>query len=103
MLYNRDLERADLGVEWLLLDTAKESYIQTAHRVSGTDVFEVFANAPHFYRNTSGKGAPGVMLGPNRAGRFLTVAIAPVDSAGAWRVVTAYWLRESRGRRRYGG
>ena len=99
-MYNR-LERADLGVESLLLDTAKESYIQAAHDVSGSDVFEVFANAAHFYRNTSGKGAPAVMLGPNRAGRFLTVAIAPVEAEGVWRVVTAYWLRDSCGRRRY--
>ena len=99
-MYNSSVEREDLGVEALMLDTAKEAYIQAAHGVTGNDVFEVFTNAPHFYRNVGGRGAPGVILGPNRDGRFLLVAIAPVED-GLWRVVTAYWLGESRRRRRY--
>jgi hypothetical protein len=40
------------------------------------------------------------MLGQNLQGRYLLAALAHIEG-DAWRVVTAYWLRESRGRRLY--
>jgi hypothetical protein len=91
----------DLDLESLDVPLAKAEYIETHKGVTADDVYEVFNNAPHFYRNTTDRGAPAVMLGPNHAGRFLMVPIAPAEFPGGWYVVTAYWLRSRRGRQKY--
>jgi hypothetical protein len=96
------VEREALEVTALGLDEIKEAYLEAAKGVTGRDIIEVWLNTPRYFANLTGRGAPNVMLGPNRAGRFLFVPIAPVDRAGTWRVITAYWLNRARALRLYG-
>jgi uncharacterized DUF497 family protein len=91
--------RIDIDIAELIIDEAKSAYIATKG-VDFDDVLEVLRGSPRFFVSHAGHGPRYAMLGPNRAERFLLVAIAHVD-ARVWRVVTAYWLRQSRGRRLY--
>jgi uncharacterized DUF497 family protein len=91
--------RAEIEVDSLLIDEAKEAYIATKG-VSFNNILEVFANAPHFFVSYNEVGSRYAMLGPNLSGRYLLTAIAQIDE-GVWRVVSAYWLRSTRGRRLY--
>jgi hypothetical protein len=94
------VERADIEVATLQVDDEKATYILYTHDVTVDAVFEVWQNAPRYFVEYNERGPRYSLLGPNRNGRFLVVAIAPVD-VGVWRVVTAYWIRDARGRRRY--
>jgi hypothetical protein len=96
------VERAPLEIDIseMMIDEAKSAYIATKG-VNFADVLEVLALRPRFFVSVTERGTRYAMLGPNRTGRFLLVAIGHVE-AGVWRVITAYWLRAARGRRLYG-
>jgi hypothetical protein len=96
------VEQEPIEVARLEIDEAKEAYLQAAKGVTGSDIIEVWLNVPRYFVNLGGRGAPNVMLGPNRGGRFLFVPIAPTENEGVWRVVTAYWLSRARALRLYG-
>jgi hypothetical protein len=94
------VERAELDVAELILDDAKANYIAIHHDVMASDIDEVFRNEPRYLVSYKDGKERFAMLGPSKAGRFLTVAIMRTNGS-TWRVVTAYWLRESRARRFY--
>ena len=94
------MEPATIPVEDLEIEAPKVAYLATKG-VTVDDVYEVFWNAPRYAMSPGVLGPRFAMLGPNRAARYLLVAIAPMDNVGRWRVITAYWLRESRGRKNY--
>jgi hypothetical protein len=93
--------RIDIEVTEIIIEEAKEAYIEDVKGVSYSDVLDVFENKPRFFVSYGARGERFEMLGPNASGRFLLTGMAEVDG-GTWRVVTAYWLRSSRGRRLYG-
>lgn len=71
------------------------------HNVRPGDVEDVAANEPHYYLNLPGKSATHIMVGPNRTGRFLLVAMSRSGSETSWYVITAVWLERNRGARFY--
>lgn len=97
---------AAISVSSIAISEAKAGYIITKG-VLVADVNEVFENAPRFFLEVNAEGdSRYFFLGPNLNGRFLLVAIAPVESSeeeNEWRLISAYWLRERRGRRLYEG
>jgi hypothetical protein len=93
--------RVDLLVTDLAIDDNKASYIEVEKKVTPADVREVLGFRPRFFVRQSERGFVYAGLGPNVAGRYLTFAIEPLEGEGNWRLITAYWLRESRGRRLY--
>lgn len=104
LFYNDEVERRriELEIAELQVDERKERYLQAQKRVEYLDILEGLFNAPRFFRLTSGGRTRFNMLGPNRGGRYLLTAIANVEDT-RWRVVTAHWLDERRGKRDYEG
>ncbi|HEX5368986.1 MAG TPA: hypothetical protein VFY10_06175 [Dehalococcoidia bacterium] len=93
-------DRAEIVVEDILIDERKAAYIRKKG-VQTHDVLEVLEHIPHFFEETIDSNHRYSMLGPNRAGKFLLVAIARVEG-NEWRLITAYWLtRRGRARRLY--
>jgi uncharacterized protein len=71
------------------------------HEVTPDDVVEVLVNQPHYYDAKPDKESL-VVLGPNRAGRYLLVVVVEaVVLPDAWYVVTAHWLNRRRAERLY--
>jgi hypothetical protein len=95
--------RVELVVTYLEINDEKAAYIQAEKNVTPEDVREVIGLSPRYFVRQTQSGDEYAALGPNQAGRYLTVAISPMEGEGDWRLITAYWLRESRGRRLYGG
>jgi hypothetical protein len=60
------------------------------HRISPSEVQQVFGKWPRFYENKIGARASHVMLGPTRGGRVLVVPIEPLGLDDLWRPVTAF-------------
>jgi hypothetical protein len=89
------MERADLTVTEILITDVKDAYIGSKG-VRATDVFEVHGHEPLYFV----RGSRTNMVGPNRQGRFLVVALAHVDKT-VWRLITAYWNDDGRARRIY--
>lgn len=71
------------------------------HEVMPEDVNEVKDHAPRFGLNPADRSATHVMLGMNRAGRYLHVAMVETPRRGVWFVVTANWLNARRAQRLY--
>jgi hypothetical protein len=69
------------------------------HEVHPEDVNEVKDKAPRFGLNAAGR--THIMIGANRAGRYLHVAMVATPRSGCWFVVTANWLSRRRGQRLY--
>jgi hypothetical protein len=97
------VEQVELDIASLDISDEKAAYIDTVKGVSPADVYEVLSYRPRMFMNRTERGDRYAVLGPNRRGRYLTIAIAATDIDGNWRLITAYWLRESRGRRLYEG
>jgi hypothetical protein len=93
-------QRVEIEVTELTVDDAKAAYIERQHNVTAADVSQVMEGVPHFFLRRGRRGDEYSVLGLNRAGRYLVIAIAQVHG-GEWRLVTAYWLNERRGRRLY--
>jgi hypothetical protein len=95
--------RVEIVVTDLAIAADKAAYIAVEKKVSENDVREVLALRPRFFVREGTGGPEYSVLGPNLAGRYLTIAIAPLEEEGDWRLLTAYWLDERRGRRLYEG
>jgi hypothetical protein len=91
--------RIALDISEIDIDDAKEAYINSKG-VEADDFWEVLANDPHFFLVTDASRERYNLLGPNKAGRFLLVPIAPVVGS-RWRLISAYWLDRRRGQRLY--
>jgi hypothetical protein len=94
--------RVEVAVEALDIDESKAEYIGR-RGIEPRDVFEVLWNEsfePHFYVRYNAEKAKNEysMLGKTQTGRYLRVAIEPVEGGG-WRLITAYW-RSGRGAER---
>lgn len=94
------MKRVNLSVDVITISEAKLGYIRTKD-VDEADVNEVLLNAPAYFLFNSEWGIYD-MIGPNLAGRILYVGIQNVQ-ADEWRLVTAFWNDDGRGRRFYGG
>jgi hypothetical protein len=105
MYYNAGMERrrADLVVTDLAISQDKAAYVLSEKRVSEDDMREVLALSQRFFVRQGEAGPEYSALGPSLSGRYLTIAIAPLEEEGYWRLITAYWLDERRGRRLYEG
>lgn len=77
-----------IDVAGLVFDDENEAKF-AGHRITLTEVQEVFDNAPRFYVNRPDRRASHVMLGPTFEDRVLLVPIEawPND---LWRPVTAF-------------
>ena len=93
--------RIQIDVAYLEIDDAKSAYIRTEKGVAPDDVREVVGLSPRYFVRQGADGPEYSILGPNQAGRYLVIAIATMGVPGDWRLITAYWTRESRGRRLY--
>lgn len=60
------------------------------HRVSVSEIFELFDGEPAFFQNGGTRRAPIIMVGPTARGRLLCVPLEPAGMEGVWRVVTAF-------------
>ena len=91
----------DLEIEVFLWDYSTDGNVEhiADHGVTPLDVQEVRDHQPHFFVARP-EHFGYVMLGPNRAGRYLYVPMIEV-SPGLWRVITAYWLSNRRAERLY--
>ena len=61
-----------------------------AHGVTPEEVWQVWTNAPRYFRNKRGRSATHLMIGPTFGGRMLTVPLAPTAQDDVWRPATAY-------------
>jgi hypothetical protein len=93
--------RIDLVVTYMQIEEAKAAYIEIEKHVTPGDVNEVLRLRPHFFIRRGDRGDEYSALGPNVAGRYLTIAMAPLGPQGDWRLISAYWLDERRGQRLY--
>jgi hypothetical protein len=95
------MEQVPLQIEGLIFDDENREHL-AKHNVTELDVFDMLENQPKFFTNLPGRSAPNVVLGPSSAGRFLFVAIAPVEY-NLWMPVTAHWMQRRRALRYYEG
>lgn len=91
---------AEIEVDAIIITDEKAAYFEAVHDVTRADVWAVLGLAPRYLVDGQGRYS---MVGRSAEGRYLMVGLVPTSEEGAWRLVTAYWLRESRGRRLYGG
>jgi hypothetical protein len=82
------VEQLEITPEFLAHMARRAFYRE--HRVSLSELMEVHAGNPRYFRNATGLRAPFVMVGRTAAGRILCVPIEPTASLGLWRPVTAF-------------
>ena len=80
----------DLDLDYELEAHLRERGISGKHIVSFAEILEVFDGVPEYFKNSPGRRAPLVMVGPTLDGRFLCVPIEPTEKFGVWHPVTAY-------------
>lgn len=60
------------------------------HRVTISEILEVFDGRPSFFANGGSKRAAIIMVGPTTRGRILCIPLEPTGLFGVWRLVTAF-------------
>ena len=65
------------------------------HGVLAREVMEVFEGEFGLLRNAKRHKATHLMVGKTRAGRWLTIPIAPTGQPGVWRPATAFPARKA--------
>ncbi|MGI8824138.1 MAG: hypothetical protein ACR2JC_00550 [Chloroflexota bacterium] len=85
------------GVDEIVRDANFDDHVQLGdHRVRFAEVLQCYQdpNGAEFAYNTGysegDRGAPLIMLGYTRKGRFLLTALVPSDHRGVWLAWTAY-------------
>ena len=86
----------DIDIDGLDWDDENRSHI-ARHDVDREDVDFALANSPLFFRNLPGRSATHIMIGRDKKGRVLYVALLRLERPDAvWRVISAWESRFAR-------